>query len=387
LEAVLDALSELADAGDAVDVSAVPATGRSGPHGGAMAPLGAGFVERVLGGDTSAPAKPTGAPPTEPGVDVDNGPEAATVQSFARPPVTVSDAPRSNDTALPSSANGSGDAGIPADQAVPATLIGLQVEPAFAWPLLRHGVDPTLPEFQRERRRERDSRQHETPADDTADEGAAAPRGAPPTERRDPAGVVFDDAVGDDWCTPLTQALRDALAARVVPQALLAAAEQWRHGRCVVLACPKGFDPAGPGWAFVLWPQPRAVASPRQSFEGRVPALALFGLRVEASLQWSSLPPAREWCHVRVVKEHHPRRGRQLIAFDTIGASATSAVPCEVQLGPVLARSLRWCEVCVRINAVRRFWSALGAQWSVNVVVCSQPLAGARAAPIEEVPC
>ena len=62
-------------------------------------------------------------------------------------------------------------------------------------------------------------------------------------------------------------------------------------------------------------------------------------------------------------------------------------MPCEVQLGPVLARSLHWCEVCVRINAVRRFWAALGGQWSVNVVVCSLPLAGTRAPDLMEASC
>jgi hypothetical protein len=116
--------------------------------------------------------------------------------------------------------------------------------------------------------------------------------------------------------------------------------------------------------------------------DSRPKPLALYGLRVEARLQWSAMPRGTQWCHVRVVKEHHPRRGRQLIAIDAAGAQrpSTAAVPCEVQLGPVLARSLHWCEVCVRINAVRRFWAALGGQWSVNVVVCSLPLAGARQA-------
>ena len=78
---------------------------------------------------------------------------------------------------------------------------------------------------------------------------------------------------------------------------------------------------------------------------------------------------------MRVVKEHHPCRGRQLVPLDIEGAAS---LPCDVQLGPVLARPLRWCEVRLRIDAVRSFWSALGTQWSATVVVCSRPLAGAR---------
>jgi hypothetical protein len=125
----------------------------------------------------------------------------------------------------------------------------------------------------------------------------------------------------------------------------------------------------------VLWP--------RTAHGAAHAPITLKGLRVEARLQWSAPPHDGQWCHVRVVKEHHPRRGRQLIACE--GAEAATHVACEVQLGPVLARSVRWCDVCVRINAVQRFWNALGAQWSVNVVVSAQPLAGVRAAPQEEV--
>jgi hypothetical protein len=43
--------------------------------------------------------------------------------------------------------------------------------------------------------------------------------------------------------------------------------------------------------------------------------------------------------------------------------------------------------VCLRIQSVRRFWSALGSQWSVHVVVCSTPLAGARPLPPEQAAC
>jgi hypothetical protein len=86
-----------------------------------------------------------------------------------------------------------------------------------------------------------------------------------------------------------------------------------------------------------------------------------------------------------VIKEHHPRSGRQLIP--NTPADPGGRVPCEVQLGPVLARPLRCCDVCVRINAARRFWNALGAQWSMQVIVASQPLIGTGAAAEENAPC
>ena len=247
------------------------------------------------------------------------------------------------------------------------TLTSLQVDPGVGWALGRHGFDAPLPQVPEAPR---------TPSPlPTPDDALPDPVEPPANEaaRTDEDGTVLvgtfecDDEAG--WCEALTRALRDALAARLPPQSLLAAAEQWQRGRCVVLACPQGNDPAGPAWAFVLWPRRRA---PRR--------LDLHGLRVEARLRWATLPPPAAWCHVRVIKEHHPRRGRQLIPLDAAGSEG---VACEVQLGPVLARSLRWCVVCLRIDAVQRFWAALGPQWSATVVVCARPLAGARAKSME----
>ncbi|HJW12187.1 MAG TPA: hypothetical protein VJ598_10390, partial [Albitalea sp.] len=274
-------------------------------------------------------------------------------------------APRLADAAiLPAPAMAASEFALPADQLVAATLIGLQVEAAGAWPLLRHGFDAAMPDEPPELTIvDEDASHDEAPAQD-----ADAPE--PP-----PHDAVVEDPADIAWCEPLTRSLRRALAAGIPPQALLVAADQWRSGRCVVFACPQGDDPAGPAWAFVLWP--RRPAASLQPSRDKAQPLALFGLRVEARLQWSALPRGAQWCHVRVVKEHHPRRGRQLVAMANAHASddAPHASPCEVQLGPVLARSLHWCDVCVHINAARRFWAALGAQWSVNVVVCSQPLA------------
>jgi len=306
---------------------------------------------------------------------IDNGPETAIVQSIARPPLAPADAPKSADATLPRAAHDLSEFALPSAQLTPAMLIGLQVEAAAGWPLFHPGgapapklQEPDESDAERRSRRQRDDDDGEAPPP-----AATAPIDTPVPA----AATLVDEPASEDWCETLTRSLRAALAARVPPHALLAAAEQWHRGRCVVLACPQGADPAGPAWAFVLWPQASTAAHPKAP-------LALKGLRVEARLQWSALPHDGQWCHVRVVKEHHPRRGRQLIACESVAGETMTHVACEVQLGPVLARSVRWCDVCVRINAVQRFWNALGAQWSVHVVVCAQPLAGVRPFPQEE---
>jgi hypothetical protein len=268
-----------------------------------------------------------------------------------------------------------------------AAVIGLQIEAAFPWQLQRRGFDaapqqvpeprndaPAQPVARQEVRHvtdhgpehplERDADDSEAHADDTETQAHAS---------ADPcSGPAPDDDAADDWPEPLSRALREALRARPAPQALLAAAEQWRLGRCIVLACPQSRDPAGPAWAFVLWPRPGSlIATP----------LALHGLRVDARLHWSRLPPTLDWCHARAMKEQHPRQGRQLVVLDAHG---TATVPCEVQLGPVPLRTPRWRDACIRIDAVRHFWSALGRQWSVTVLVGSRPLAGLRAPGAKE---
>jgi hypothetical protein len=326
-------------------------------------------VAPVATPDTSVPGWAV-----ESGVDV--GPETALVQSVARPPLAHAEAPKGADAALPRATHDLSEFALPSAQLTPAMLIGLQVEAAAGWPLFHPGGAPA-PRPPVPDERDSDDRRGRRTHDDADD----APPAPPHVEARDTplpaATTLVDETPPDDWCATLTRSLREALAARVPPHALLAAAEQWHRGRCVVLACPQGIDPAGPAWAFVLWPQPSTAAHPRAP-------IALKGLRVESRLQWSAPPHDGQWCHVRVVKEHHPRRGRQLIACDSNAGEAATHVACEVQLGPVLARSVRWCDVCVRINAVQRFWNALGAQWSVHVVVCAQPLAGVRALPQED---
>ncbi len=185
------------------------------------------------------------------------------------------------------------------------------------------------------------------------------------------------DAPDETDCEALAQGLHAAWVALPRPAALAAAVEQWLRGRCVLLALPRTADPAGPAWAFVLWSR-HAAGEPFDAF-------ALHGRRVDVRLQWRDGPQAAHWCHARLMKEHHPRHGRQLVPVDETGSGAAPA--CRVQLGPVVVASRRACEVCVRIDAVQRAWNALGTQWSVLVVVSPVPLAGTAPTHLEEPTC
>jgi hypothetical protein len=333
-----------------------------------------------VAGEGADPLEPAGPATSAPGAPAGHGLQSAAMQTLARPHAPVLEPLRTADAAFAITLQAAHASGVVVEQLVPVTVTALQVDPAAAWPLLRRGFDapraepppaakadppPVSPEPE-----------HEDASANAGDEGTDSG-----DDRRD-AGRASDDIEAVRWCDALSAALREASAVKVPPPALLAAGDQWRRGRCVVLACPQGHDPAGPAWAFVLWPRPQR----RPGLAG-APLLVLHGLRglrVEARLQWSNPPRAPQWCHVRVVKEHHPRRGRQLVPLDDEG---TTALPCDVQLGPVIASTLRWCEVRVRIDAVRSFWAALGTQWSATVAVCSQPLAGVRQPANRESTC
>lgn len=321
----------------------------------------------------------------QPGERVDHGVEAAGVQTVARSPQV--EEPKSPSETQVDTPRAEAEFTLPADLAVPVALVGLQVEAGSGWPLPPHTFDPLLRTTSR-RVEDDDAARHTEPAVDEEAEFDDDADDHEDTEAAEADELVdAEPAPMEPWCEPLSLALRRALAAQTTPQALLAAAEQWQRGRCVVLACPQGLDPAGLAWAFVLWPCMRAQVT-SGTVQGMAPALSLHGLRVDARLQWASTPHPGQWCHVRAVKEHHPRTGRQLIAVDAPAASDSDALlPCEVQLGPVLARSLRRCEVCVRIPAAQRFWSALGAQWSMHVVVSSLPLIDADATTLEDATC
>ncbi|MEO7245541.1 MAG: hypothetical protein ABIX12_10390, partial [Rubrivivax sp.] len=194
-----------------------------------------------------------------------------------------------------------------------------------------------------------------------------------PPDRAALDATTLVDAIRRDWCRPLTHALRTALGDPNPPRALSVAADQWQRGRCVVLACPQQDGASGPAWAHVLWPQLARGAAVR--------SLALQGLRVGARLHWTRDSQPGQWWHARMLKEHHPRRGRQLVAMGAGGVAAA----CTVQLGPVVVTPPRPAEVVLRIDAVRGFWAALGTQWSVHVVVAARVLGTACGRPRVEV--
>jgi len=115
--------------------------------------------------------------------------------------------------------------------------------------------------------------------------------------------------------------------------------------------------------------------------------VVLRGVRVEARLQWLALPPSHPWFHARLIREHHPRHGRQMVVADPGSAPGSTVLPCEVQLGPVLERVLSRCEVRVHVSAAQRLWTALGRQWSVHLVVCAHPLLATPPRFTEATPC
>lgn len=319
--------------------------------------------------DGAETLRPEGPTATAPGTPAGHGLQSAALQTFARPHAPVLDPLRATESALGATLQEGRASAVVVEPLVPATVSALQIDAAALWPPMRHGFDAPWPQAPQAAMPESPSQPpgSETEREDGDDDGATAPG----DERRDTA-AGFDDTDADAaWCETLAGALRDALATSTPAPALLAATGQWRRGRCVVLACPQTPDPSGQAWAFVLWPR----AERRLSRPAPAPTIlhGLRGLRVDARLAWSDPPRGLQWRHIRVVKEHLPRRGRQLVALEDADGAVLS---CEVQLGPLLSRPLRRCEVRVGIDAVRRFWSALGTQWSATVVVCSQPLAG-----------
>ena len=289
----------------------------------------------------------------------------ATLQAAVRPQAALApEAPRPPDAALPAADVANGFA-LPADQLLPVTLIGLQVQAGDAWPMATQAGDLRWP---RRGDEDEDKRRPAPPA--PADE-EPAPGPEPAAGEPIDAGPVVDDGPAD-WLDPLARAINERLAAPQPPAALAAAAEQWSRGRCVLLVCPQAAAVPGmdvqSGWAFVLWP--RRGARPRGPMAAWV---AFTGQRAEARLQWPPQGGPRGWCSVRAVKQHLAHGGRQLVALDAAGAPG-GPVPCEVQLGPVRAAAPRWRLAAVRVDAVRRLWNALGGQWSVLLVVCPQPL-------------
>lgn len=368
----LAALAETPDTGEATGTTLVPGAEAGEPIATPLS-TGADLGERML---SQAQPHAAAEPAHVPTAAADPGAETGTAQTFARPQPQPDATPGKADTALPSASHALSEFAVPASQLVPTTLIGLQVEPAWIWTLPQPTtpLPATRPAIEDDE--DEDHARH-TPHEDPS----AQPEAHDATTDSEPAAdsgtLVEDAAENDEGCEALARVLQATLAAATPPSALLAAADQWQRGRCVVLACPQSATPDGPAWAFVLWPR----CTPAHGLL-RTTVLTLWGRRVEARLRWRVTPHGERWCHVRLVKEHHPRHGRQLLPMN----AQAPAVPCEVQLGPVLIERRRPCEARLRIHAVRRFWAALGDQWSVHLVVCSLPLAGSPIL-VENVPC
>ncbi|WP_284619300.1 hypothetical protein [Aquabacterium humicola] len=313
-----------------------------------------------------SPQAPLAAPDVAAAVDSpDAAPlHTASLQAAARPQAVLTpDAPRAPDPTLPAADIANGFA-LPADQLMPVTLIGLQVQPGDAWPMTRQ-ADADLTRRDARDDEARRGPGHDTdsapPADDDADDADHA---------ADDPVLVIDDTEPTDWLDPLARAINERLAAPQPPAALRAAAEQWSRARCVVLVCPRDDDAADAAWACVLWP--RRLARSRGPMATR---FQFTGQRFDARLQWAAPGPA--WCETRAIKDHHPRAGRRLVALDAVG-TPLGAVSCELQLGPVRIAPPRWKLAGVRIDAVRRFWSAIGGQWSVLLAVSPQALIARR---------
>lgn len=303
----------------------------------------------------------------------------ATLQAAARPQAVQSpEAPRPADATLPAADVANGFA-LPADQLLPVTLIGLQVQAGDAWPMGAQAGERRWPGHREDEAEDPAGESCRRPGSHAGDDpGSGTPAAAEP-EPAEALGPQVDDRPAD-WLDPLARAINERLAAAQPPAALAAAAGQWSRGRCVLLVCPRSAGASGelapayrveadgvPAWAFVLWP--RRGARPRGPMALR---FGFTGQRIEARLQWPrGASPA--WCSVRAVKQHLAHGGRQLVALDASGAPA-GPVPCEVQLGPVRAAAPRWRLAGARIDAVRRLWATLGGQWSVLLVVCPEPL-------------
>jgi len=327
----------------------------------------AAWAQPVAGEESSSPGEPAAAALTH----ADLGSKTAVAQTIVRAPTPADQTPTRLDTMLPAAAHALSEFAVPAAQPLPATLVGLQTEQSWTR-LLLHPDSP----------RTGGAADADEPTDDACKHDDATCNQASDAPEEDDAADEVMDAPADDRCEVLARRLSAAFAATPAPRALATVSEQWQRGRCVLVACPQGADPAGPAWAFVL--RPRRL--PRPAAPGRPLSFALRGWHVDARLHWRQRPLDLLWCHARLVKEHHPQHGRQLIALDE-GGAASDLPTCTVQLGPVVVPNHHAAEVCVRIDAVKRLWTALGSQWSVHLLVCSAPLAGSASSGKECEPC
>jgi len=272
-----------------------------GPAFAAAAAEAARVASEAIDGLAITPATPHGI-------------EAAVVQTGpsgparARESATTAQAP-------PQAPEARGDAALPAAQLVSATLVSLTVDPETWWLLQRD-----------------------------------------PDTRRETEPDAEAEAEHADWREALALAVHSALSAADPPAAVQSVDEEWRRGRRVVLACPRGPHPGSAAWIYVTGE----------------PLLSPDGVRLAARIRWFDVAAPDEWRHARLEKSYHPLCGRYL----GIPEAAGSRLPCTIQFGPTLP--LWRSDVCVRIDAAGSFWDALGVQWSVLLAVSATPLERTR---------
>ena len=221
--AALDALVALAaplETGEATVAEAIEPTASA-------APMHEDFGEHLL---SQAQPHAAAEPSQVPAAAADPLTETATAQTFVRAQPQTDASPTKADTTLPSAAHALSEFAVPASQLVPTMVIGLQVEPARILP------QPTTPLPTRPAARDNDEPHaggmpyEDSPEQPDAQEEHTDREPASPASEPD----TLHDAGNDGGCEAIARVLHTALAATTPPPALLAAADQWQRGRCVV---------------------------------------------------------------------------------------------------------------------------------------------------------
>jgi len=319
-------------------------------------------------------------------------------------------------------------------QVTPAYVAAMQLP---AGPDRTAGRDAPQDSTRRHRRDERRSPMWWLFTQDDEDDESDAPDPAEPvsllteSHRRHAGDATRDrgrpilDATAPPWAAPLARALQQALSrGGTGAAAVRAVLAEWQRGRRVVIVCPLvgSIAPGDPvdGRAFIVQrsvsgdvdavdvlhqaPLARAGQGAAWQHAPRVDGMpqtlppdprgttgddladqlaTLQGASFPARLRWARMPAAHDWWHVRTVKHHGAQGGRQLDTVAPVAAPAgmtdaradhADGVSTEIQLGPVRRLVPRWRDVGVRVDAARRFWEALGPQWSVHLFVTAELL-------------
>ena len=219
------------------------------------------------------------------------------------------------------------------------------------------GAAPATEETQR-RRAERDSQDDDAAEDEGRDTG---PDTIPMGDDEAELELVPAEAVAAE--SPLSgdpllyQQLVSALhGLRLDEGPVSLALEELRRQRRVVLATPAGLR-AGlrcPAHVDVLWPLPAG---------GRA-------VRLSGELLWSQVASDAVWLEAHLVKSQGRGNVRQLVPVAAQAEARRVAVCLGVQAMPMTA----WSQACLRVRDSNRLWRALGPQWSLRLVVASQPL-------------